>query len=205
MTLVEASEIIRNVALTASAPWAAAVAWRGLTTWKSETGWKKNSDLAEDLLVLMYKRRDAVSNIRHPAVFYNPIQADGEGNKIIDREISEFLGYADEYQKRVDKLEEIRAEIYAKRLRGDAMWGPEISRLLESVFKQEQKLIAAISAHLRARNPRMSHEQRAAAGGRYDLDLLYEDPDGEDDYRDEYQALFQPVEDYLRNKAKEYQ
>ncbi|MEJ2003307.1 MAG: hypothetical protein P8X77_18375 [Maritimibacter sp.] len=55
------------------------------------------------------------------------------------------------------------------------------------------------------RAPLSSSNIRHRAADSMDMDLLYENPEGEDAYRDEYQALFLPVEEYLRNKSKEFQ
>lgn len=201
MTLLQCSEIVRNLALALAAPFGAYVGWKGLNSWREEARWKKDSELAEDLLVLMHRRRDAVSNIRNPFVSYDPVKKDENDAEIVNQDYANFLGYIKVYQERVDQLQEVRSEIYGKRLRANAAWGGDLSGKLEEIFRLEQELIVQVRRNLDSRNPTKSEAQRQAAGKLVGRDILY-DMGEEDEYTSDYNTIFEPIEEYLMQKAR---
>ncbi|MBY6067300.1 hypothetical protein KUW17_11160 [Leisingera aquaemixtae] len=204
MNFQDCVEILRNLSLALSAPTAAFIAWKGLESWKYEKKWQKDVELSEDLLVLMYQRRDAIRDIRQPYVSFRPATHDESGKEIVDQEHAQFKGQVDYFQSRVNKLDQIRSEIYAKRLRATVIWGEKLNELLEQVFALEQKLILNLRRHIRSLNPHLSHAQREAAAKHEEtLEVIFGDGDEEDVFYSKYEKHFALVEDYLRQKLKE--
>lgn len=198
---IEWSELIRNIALVAASIVGAVVAWKGLSTWKLERRSDRHHNLAESILILLYERRDAIADLRNPFAQYDPIFADPSGQAVHEREYAEFLGYADFYEKKFKKLQEIRTQTYPKRLISKAIWGDALSNILEQLFAHEQKLVVAIQSHLRARNPQNSDAIRAAAGRREYEDTLWSDPES-DDFQEKFDKIYSEAEAYLRVKLE---
>ncbi|MBY5988017.1 hypothetical protein KUV49_08720 [Roseovarius atlanticus] len=177
-------------------------AWVGLGSWKREKRWQRDVELGEDLLVLMFQRRDAVANIRVSVYSYDPITTDEEGREFTNRSEGEFQGLLKYYQEKVDRLEVLRSEIYGKRLRASVVWGEKINELLHKLFEQEQQLIVNIQRYLRTSNPRLPDPQRDAAAHRVDYDILFDDEEELDEFKQEYDRRFEPIENLLRSKLK---
>ncbi len=88
--------------------------------------------------------------------------------------------------------------------KAESLWrkNDELAELLDSLFKLEQELMVAVRRHLAAGNPRNSDAMRtASARVKTRRDVLYEG-DEDDKFGEEYQNLFQPIEEYLSTRLK---
>lgn len=197
-------EIIQSVSsliVAATAIIATTTAVRGLTAWKKQRKWERDNELAEDHLVLLAKRRHAISGLRDAVFSYDPKYVDENGEEVYDTELANFLGLESVYNDRWGRLYDIRSEIYAKRLIADVRWGTDLSDLLEELFGHEQILRVEIMRYLRSRNPKNSQEMRRVSAAKMsEPSILYKDDYDGDDYGQKYDDYAKNVERYLKQK-----
>jgi len=183
-----------------AALWGAYSAHRGLDAWKSQTQWKRESELAEELLFLLFSRRDAIATIRHPMVSYQPIssqEAEGETRP----EILNFLGFSKVYEERWNRLVEVRTKFDAKLIRAKILWGPILDESLATIVKAETKLLNQVRIMLENKDPRTVDARREANDGMVVLDALYS-MGQEDSFGDEYEKCVNDIRTQLEPKVR---
>ena len=68
MTCIEIFTIIKDAAVTGAAITGAFVAFKGLGTWRRQLKGLSEYELSRRILVTLFKYRDAINGVRHPAM-----------------------------------------------------------------------------------------------------------------------------------------
>ncbi|WP_147438849.1 hypothetical protein [Roseovarius spongiae] len=190
---------LANLLIAGAAIAAAIAAFMGLDTWKKEKTWQRDNELSEQLLELLYRRKDAVTDIRRPWSIQSAATHDEDGNEINDANYAAYLGTVNYYQSKVETLTTIRAETYARQIRASIVWGEEFGLLNTELRHQEDTLIAALRRFFRSQNPRV--RQKLTDEKYSEIDgIIYEGLEEDDIYRRDYERIFTSVENYLRSK-----
>ena len=179
-------------------------AWVGLNTWKKQMIGEHESNLARQILVFVFRHRDAIAGVRNPMIWSNESEdaMSDEDREESDMQYRNYLGTARVYEKRWDKVVDIRSQLYPLLLEADAIWRDQLKKKLEPVFHLENELRITVSRYLRVSNPRNSDEARDAAQRSADKkrDILYDDVSEEDEFKSDYNRALAEVENFLRGK-----
>jgi len=128
-----------------AATWAAVVAHRGLTSWKAQQSWTRDRDLAKDLLVLVCKRRDAVSQIRSPFGYIS--------QKALNDRDAKWQGLKSDYEKRFSGLADVTQAFYSLQYEAYALWGEGFLKTADSLRSLEMELLTEVEVYLDGKNP----------------------------------------------------
>jgi hypothetical protein len=69
VTCTELVTLIKDLILCGAAIAGAVIAIKGLNTWKRQLKGQSEYELSRRLLVTLFKYRDAINGVRHPAMF----------------------------------------------------------------------------------------------------------------------------------------
>jgi len=190
--------------LTLAALVGSVTAFRGLNTWKSQITWETDHKLARGLLKLLFQHRDAIATVRHPAIFSAEAEAavkDQEDDKG-GRSTLRFREIVAVYEKRWERISEVRSELYPMLLEADVLWGSEPKDLVKPIFDLELELRIVIQTYLRSISPTNSKDAKRAASNslRKRRDIMYDILTEDDEFRADYETALEPVEMFLRGK-----
>jgi len=129
----------------AAAMWGAFSAHSGLSTWRSQQVWMRDADLAKSLLVTLFKRKDALQQVRSP-LGYMSLEA------LSDRE-KKWEEIRSDYRNRLRELSDARADFYSLQHEAYAVWNAEILEFVEPIRKLEIELFVEIEEYLESLNP----------------------------------------------------
>jgi len=124
LTCTELVTLAKDLILSGAAIAGAVVAVKGLGTWKRQLRGQSEYELSRRILVTLFKYRDAIAGVRHPAMwaYEMPIPSEDE-SKNKSREHVKFYGTSKAYQARWDKVQTERTSLYADLLEAEAIWG----------------------------------------------------------------------------------
>ncbi len=183
---------------------AAIVAVMGLNTWKKQLVGQKDYELAHRMLVSVFKYRDAIDGVRHPAMWVNEMPYPPEDQaKKMSREQIRFYGTAEAYQKRWDKVREARSAIYADSLEAEALWGNGLEGILKKAYTLEQELVSYIRTHLVTIDPDADERRKESYRAILDKkrEVIYDDLGEEpDEYKKDFREAVKGIEEYLKPK-----
>lgn len=168
MTLLSPNEIAtltKDIVLTIAAIIGAYVALRGLNTWNRQLKGGVEYDLTRRLLKATYRLREAIKGVRHPVMWGNeqPLPPEDEAQGM-NRDQKRYYGLSMAYQKRWDKVSEVRNELQTDLLEAEVLWGGIIYEKFEPLFRLQQELFADVHSYLVACNPSETAESRHAMG-----------------------------------------
>ena len=132
------------------------VANRGLNTWRLQMKGKNEYKLARDLLVSLYKYRDAICDIRQPWSGFPGLREDS--SKIVwvndaGKQKELFARILPEYQKKWDNIVKQKQRIYRDVVVAEALWGNELHQLFNQLFEQGHTLHMAIKWYIKLLDP----------------------------------------------------
>ncbi|WP_298909821.1 hypothetical protein [uncultured Aliiroseovarius sp.] len=186
-----------------AAVWGAYSAHRGVDAWKKEKRWQSDHELARKILMLIFRHRDALATVRHPAIWSAETKEAMAGKEAFsDYSEKRFSETAAVYERRWDKVTEVRAELYPALLEADVIWGSTLKDLVAPVFELEFELKIVLQTYLRAINPNGSEATREVAQQslREKRDIMYDTLSEDDEFRRDYEKGQQPLEILLRAK-----
>lgn len=204
MTCIEIFTIIKDAAVTGAAITGAFVAVKGLGTWRRQLKGSSEYELSRRILVTLFKYRDAINGVRHPAMwgFETPAPPEDEARSMSYEQIR-FYGISRAYQVRWDKVKCERTTLYADLLEAEAIWGEDLNSLFKVVFDLQHELFNKIRHHLELINPDVHELSKEAirkvdAKGRDIMyDLLGEVPD---EFKTDVIDAIKKIESYLKPK-----
>lgn len=175
------------------------VALEGLHVWKRQLVGKDEYDLAKKLMFNFYQYREAMSMVRHPAVWAFEYPKD-EGQELQWQDSSvRHKGLIHAYGKRWEKLGEIKALILTAILESQVLWGDDLRKICDKIFKLEHEIYVEISFYLQKMDPEQKIEDKC------DLKKIYDSQDENKDYfRLKFAPLLKEVEDYLLPKIRNF-
>lgn len=178
-------------------------AWLGLFTWKAQSKWNVDNQVAHRILVLLYRHKDALGSVRNPALRSSEVDSALNGKEVPeDRNLKNHLESSAVYQRRWDKVREIRADIYPNLLEGQALWGKEFLDLFRPIWKLEAELAGVVRNYIDASDPSAEEEtrreySRILKGKR---DILFDTLSDDDEFRGDHEKQLFPIENFLREK-----
>lgn len=191
-----------NAIVAVAAIAAAVIAWCGLSAWRDQLSGTVEYELARRIFRGVFRRRDAVSNLRSPFILASEIPEPPPGQpETMDQAKARYYGVSKAYQARLDLLSEARREIAPDLLEAEVLWGRELKLLIRAIRNLENELIFAVGHHVELRDPdnTIEHKEAIKRIMKDRRDVLYEGGDGETDpFADDYAAAVLAVEEYLK-------
>lgn len=204
MTHLELVTLVKDLVLSGAAIAGAVVAIKGLGTWKRQLRGQSEYELSRRILVTLFKYRDAIAGVRHPAMWaYEMPRPPDDESKNMSRERVGFYGTSKAYQARWDKVQAERMSLYADLLESEAIWGDELKKLFKVLFNLEHELFTTVRHYIELINPDTGEASKEAIANidRKRRDIMYDDLSEEgDDYRKDFQRGVDAIEKYLKPK-----
>lgn len=206
MTCVDFLSFAKDLAVSGAAITGAIVAVKGLGTWKRQLKGQFEYELSRRILVTLFKYRDAVAGVRHPAMwgYEMPKPPADEMENMSDADIH-YYGTSKAYQARWDRVQAERTSLYADLLQSEALWGLALKDLFKSLFSLEHELMVTIQSYLSMTNPAVSEIEREAHRNISEKrrDVMYDDQSEKgDSFRQEFQSAIEEIERYLKPKLQ---
>ena len=190
--------------LTCVAITGAIVAVKGLGTWQRQLKGKTEYELSRRILVTLFKYRDAINDVRHPAMWwYEKPNPPEEEAKTMSNEQLNFYGTSKAYQHRWDKVQEQRTALYADLLEAEVLWGIELNDCFKVVFDLQHELFTRIRHYIELINPETSEQTKQAILNidAKNRDIMYDDlADKPDEYKSDLINEIKVIEAYLKPK-----
>ncbi len=206
LTGVEVFTLIKDFALTGAAISGAVVAIKGLGTWRRQLKGQSEYELSRRILVSLFKYRDAINGVRHPAVFSYELPHPSEDDaKSMSPGDIHYYGISKAYQNRWEKVQDQRTALYADQLEAEAIWGDELNTLFKTIYSLEHELFTRVRHYLVLMDPK-ADEGRKDAIVRIDQkkrDIMYDELGEEpDEFKYELLEAIRHVENYLKPKLR---
>lgn len=206
---MEVFTIIKDLIVAGAAITAAIVAVKGLDTWRRQLKGHSEYELSRRILVALFKYRDAVNGVRHPAIWnYEMPKPSEEEIKSMDSDQIRYYGTSKAYQARWEKVQEQRTSLYADLLEAEAFWGNELNTHFNEIFSLQHELFTKIRHHLELINPEVPEHAKDAIR-RIDekkRDIMYDDlAEKPDKFKSDLIAAIKKVEVYLKPKLHQEQ
>jgi hypothetical protein len=128
-----------------------------------------------------------------------PAPPEPEASKMTKPQLKHY-GSANAYQKRLNKVAEVRADLQTEMLEAEAIWGRIIYEKFEPIFKLQQELFSSVYAYISACDPYEPEQSRAAYQEimRKQRDILYDlSPDSPDEYTENIAHAIEAIESFL--------
>lgn len=204
MTVAEIIALFKDIILTGAAITGAVVAVKGLGTWQRQLRGQSEYELSRRILVTVFKYRDAINGVRHPAIgVYEMSSPPEEEAKLMSPEQIRFYGKSKAYQARWDKVQNERTSLYADLLEAEALWGAELKELFKKVFNLEHELFTRIRHYIELINPDVDEASKEAIRNidKKGRDIMYDNlSDKLDEYKQDLNSAIEEIENYLKHK-----
>ncbi|WNK67586.1 hypothetical protein RM156_03510 [Pantoea agglomerans] len=204
MAWAEFISFLKDVVVVAAPATGAWVAVKGLSTWRRQLKGQSDYNLAKDVLINIYKYRDALFFVRHPLITGAELKLpEGVDEKELKYAEVNYLQTATAYENRWNKVVEVRSKLLTNIVEIEALWGADLAQQLKNIFVHEKDLMFNISCYLRVINPSIAAEDKEFDREHYDRKMLYDTlKDESDTFRMAFKKTITPLEDALREKLK---
>lgn len=204
MYCTEIASLIKDLLLSGAAITGAVVAVKGLSTWQRQLKGQSEYELSRRILVTLFKYRDAINGVRHPAMwaYEMPSPSEEEAEKMTPAQIS-FYGTSKAYQARWDKVHKEKTSLYADLLEAEAIWGSDLKQLFKNIYDLEHELFTRIRHYIELINPEIKESSKEAIRKIYEKnrDIMYDDLGEEpDEYKADFISAIEEIEKYLKPK-----
>lgn len=145
---------VKDSILAATAITGAIIAFRGVNTWRRQLNGQADHNLCKNLLVSIFKYRDAIRFVRNPFMSGSeqPSPPSEKINTMTEQE-KRYYGISKAYAARWDKVIEAHAQVYAYLIETEALWGNEVKLMWEEIRKLESELLTALEHIIEAYDP----------------------------------------------------
>ncbi len=204
MTCTEIVTLLKDLILSGVAITGAVVAIKGLGTWQRQLKGQSEYELSRRILVTLFKYRDAINGVRHPAMwaYEMPTPPEDEARTMSSEQIR-FYGKSEAYQARWVKVQTERTALYADMLEAEAIWGNDLKDLFKKVFDLEHELFTRIRHYIERINPDTDEATREAVRNidKKNRDIMYENlSEDPDEYKQDLMSAIENIEKYLKPK-----
>lgn len=204
LTCMEIWTVVKDLVILGAAITGAVVAVKGLGTWQRQLKGQSEYELSRRILVTLFKYRDAINGVRHPAMWSHEMPSPPvEEAKTMSIEKVRHYGTSKGYQARWTKVQEQRTALYADLLEAEAIWGSELQTLFKVIFDLEHELFTRIRHYLELLNPD-THQRTKDAITKIvaeSRDIMYDiSGDETDEYKQDMLNAIEPIEAYLKPK-----
>jgi len=198
--------VVKDLVLIGTGITGAVVAVRGLKTWQRQLHGQADYTLARDILINLFKYRDALNEVRNPAMFSNemPLPPEDKKKGMSDKKIRHY-GLVEAYRTRLKKVSIQRAAMYTSTIESQALWGGDLTKLINALYKHENLLTINIRYNLILNDPDLEDRAKEFAHKNFKMEVIYDDYSDDDEFRKEFSLSLEPVEFYLKSKlAKDF-
>lgn len=200
--IAEYATVAKDVVLTIAAVVGAYVAVKGLSTWNRQLKGGVEYELTRRLLKQTYRLREAIKGVRNPVMWAGemPSPSPDEAAAMTKDQIR-FYGMSSAYQKRWDKVTEVRTDLQTELLEAEAVWGREVHKQFDPLFKLQNEMWVAVYSYVTACNPDSSEGMRDAMDKamRKNRDILYEiSGETEDEFSSDVAKEISSIESFLK-------
>lgn len=192
---------LANAVMAAAAAGGAIAAFKGLNAWKNQSLWAADNDLARRILIALYRYRESLFAVRHPAMYNAEMKIDETEAKSMNPDQIRQQGTILAYVRRWEKHQPLENELDALLQEADAVWGKELSEKVAVLKALQRELYSYVRLHLDAH-----YRDLGALADEYKQilrtkrDILYDLMSDEDVFRIDFEAGMKPVEAHLRKK-----
>ncbi|MFD2273256.1 hypothetical protein ACFS07_25195 [Undibacterium arcticum] len=117
------------------------VALRGLSTWNRQLKGGVEYDLTRRILKCTFRLREAIKGVRNPVIWGNEMPSPRENDaQRLTKEQLRHYGTANAYQKRWDKVTDVRSDLQTELLEAEVIWGRIIHEKFDPLFKLQNEL-----------------------------------------------------------------
>ncbi|MES2207474.1 MAG: hypothetical protein V4525_11870 [Pseudomonadota bacterium] len=152
---------IKDIVLALCAIASTCIAYKALSTWNRQLKGQVEYELTRRILKCTYKLREEFNVVRNPD-YSTEEQKIPEQLQIDSSFMSEkhknFRHTVHIFEKRWNKVIEIKSELNTELLEAEALWGREIYNIFQLFFKLENELIENINKFLMSHNPSASED-----------------------------------------------
>jgi hypothetical protein len=198
----EFATVAKDVVLTIAAVVGAYVAVKGLSTWNRQLKGGVEYELTRRLLKQTYRLREAIKGVRNPVMWAGEMPSPSPDKAAaMTKDQIRFYGMSSAYQKRWDKVAEVRTDLQTELLEAEAVWGREVHKQFDPVFKLQHELWVAVHSYVTACNPDSSEGMRDAMNKaiRMNRDILYEiSGETEDEFSSDIAKAISSIESFLK-------
>ncbi len=196
--------MIKDIVLSVAAMTGAVVAIKGLGTWQRQLKGQSEYELSRRILVTVFKYRDAINNVRQPAMWaYEMPMPPKDEAKTMNHNQIRFYGKSKAYQARWDKVQAERTSLYADLLEAEVTWGNELKYLFKKVFDLENELSTCIRYYIELINPDTDEALKEVLGEIYkkNRNIIYGNTSEEsDEYKNDLISAIENIEKFLKLK-----
>jgi hypothetical protein len=204
LTCTEFIALFKDFVLSGAAITGAIVAVKGLGTWQRQLKGQSEYELSRRILVSVFKYRDAINSLRHPAMWaYEMPSPPVDKARDMSHEQLQFYGTSKAYQARWEKVQNERTTLYADLLEAEALWGSELNNLFKVVFDLEHELFTEIRRYIELINPDTKEASKEAIRNINNerRHIMYDNLSEEgDEYKNDFKAGVENIEKYLKPK-----
>ena len=196
---------IKDVTLALAGIIGSVVAIKGLTTWRRQLKGQVEYDLARRLLRLTYQYRDAISAVRHPAMWTWEMSTPPEDKlKTMNDKQIYFYGRFKAYEKRWDRVGEIRSLLYPELTEAEVLWEYEIKDSFAALSQLENKLFRRIQHQMELENPDVHKYEKDDIKSLIDKkhDIIYATFSDDDVYKREFDENVDNIAAKLKNHLR---
>jgi len=182
------------------------VALVGLSSWRRQLHGQSDHELARRILVALFKMRDAIQDVRNPALFSSEMpDPPAEKRETMSAEQIRFFGTSQAYERRWEKVGRLQTELYADIVEAEALWGAESKGLLDAIYGLNTELRQNVVDYLTLQNPEVDERRKNVISNvrKHKRDILYSGPgmdSDNDQFAEDYEAAIRRVESYLMPK-----
>lgn len=204
MAWAEFIGFLKDIVVVGAPATGAIVAVKGLTTWRRQLRGQSDYNLAKDVLINLYKYRDALFFVRHPLLTGSELKLpEGIDEKELKYAEANYLRTETAYENRWNKVVEVRSGVLTNIVEIEALWGPELAQKLKNIFVHEKDLMFNISCYLRVLNPSIDADDKKFDREHVDREMLYDRLNDEtDEFRMAFKKTLTPLEEALREKLR---
>ena len=206
MSCIEKITFVKELILVGVAIFGAYVAHQGLGTWQRQLKGQSEYELSRRILINLFKYRDAINNARSSVMWANEMPSPPEEKaKEMDRDQIIFYGQEKAYEGRWKRILDQKSILCADLLEAEAIYGDELKKLFDKIFKLEYELLIQTRFHLKLLNPDTKEHIRESTTQalKNTREIIYCDlPYEIDEYQKDLLAAISEVEAYTKPKLR---
>lgn len=204
MIMADFFSVTKDIVLTLTAVTGSYVAVRGLNTWKRQLSGQVNYNLSKNILMGLFKYRDAINFVRYPIMALTSDLLPEEGSRLnMNEEEIRFFSVCNLYGQRWKDVSEVSFQLYTHLTEAEAIWGSEISNIWKSVKEKEMQLHSAIREYLDLKNPSDSYSISDISQQEYmQLRRIICEGGRNDAFKKEFEDELNKMISYIRGKLK---
>jgi hypothetical protein len=140
--------LVKDLLIACGAGVAIYVGLKGLSTWQRQHLGSMEHDVAKRILRASLKMRDAIRQVRNPAIWSGEIQAGVEKYGPKDRPPTDMEQTRAAYALRFEKVDQARLDLDLETLEGEILWGEKIRTMTDKLRLSAMQLGIAVRQHL---------------------------------------------------------